>query len=386
MTDREESILTEFQVEFKKMRDMYLSGDRQHEKQELKQLLTSRPIVLYGLGFFGGVIVKNFASENIPVECFCDSKKTGVDGETGLSIISPAELRQKYADANIVISVVNPGNESSVYETLKSLGLDDARIFRFNAAYSFIRKSRVEQVSLPLEIVESLAEGFEWAYGFFGDEHSRKILLEIVRGYLFNTTFDHEPPREEYFPDELKLGNDEVFIDGGLYTGDTSEIFIERVNGIYRKIIGFDIDEGNLSVARQNLRKYGNIEIVSKGLWSHSAELHAELGIAAGSNINDDATVSVQLTSLDEFFSDRPARDYPSFIKLDVEGSEREALIGAQGIIRTARPKLAVCVYHKPEDVFTLTKLVYELNSRYEFFLKHYSPYVWDTVLYAYER
>jgi FkbM family methyltransferase len=377
--------LTDFQTEFKKMRDLYLSGAVLREKRELKQRLTSRPIALYGLGFFGGVIVKNFASEGITAECFCDSKKTGVDGETGLRIVTPRELRTDYADANIVVSVANPHNESSVRETVKSLGFDDARIFGFKDAYRFIKKSRVEWVSLPLSEVEALAEGFEWAYGFFGDERSRGILLEIVRGYLFNTTFDHEPPQEAYFPDAFRLGDDEVFIDGGLYTGDTAEAFIKRVGGRYRRVIGFDIDEGNLSAARRNLRQYRDVEIVSEGLWSRSARLRAELGIAAGSNVNEAASEPVGLTSLDEFFSDRPAREYPSFIKLDVEGSEKEALAGARGIIREARPKLAVCAYHKPEDVFALTKLIYELNPAYRFFLRHYSPYVWDTVLYACE-
>jgi FkbM family methyltransferase len=367
------------------MRDLYLSGDILREKQELERRMTARPIVLYGLGFFGGVIVKSFASEGIAAECFCDGKKTGVDGETGLSIIAPAELRQRYSDANVVISVANPDNERSVYETVKSLGFDDARIFGFGAAYSFIKKSRVERVSLPLEEVEALAYGFEWAYEFFSDENSRKILLEIVRGYLFNTTFDHDPPREAYFPPEFALGDDEVFIDGGLYTGDTTEAFIKRVGGKYRRIVGFDIDEDNLATARQNLRQYGNVEIVPKGLWSHSAQSRAELGIAAGSNVNAAASETVWLTSLDEMFSDCPAQAYPTFIKLDVEGSENEALLGARNIITEAKPKLAVCAYHKPEDVFALTKRIYEFNPRYKFFLKHYSPYVWDTVLYAYE-
>ncbi|MDR2186284.1 MAG: FkbM family methyltransferase [Treponema sp.] len=376
--------MSSFLKEFSGIKAKYETGENKHEKLLLKQKLLSRPIVLYGLGFFGGVIVKNFKQQDITIECFCDSRKTGVDAETGLQIITPAELCEKYSDANIVISVANPNNEKSVYNTVKSLNFSDEQIFPFKVAYQFIKKSRVELVSLPFEEIQKLSDGFEWAYDFFKDENSRKVILDIINGYLFNTTFSYDPPQDSYFPKELILNDSEIFVDGGIYTGDTTEDFIKRVNGKYKKIIGFDIDEKNLCLARTNLQKYSNIEIIPKGLWSCSEKQNAELGITAGSNIKEGASDVVELTSLDELFFGCPLQNLPTFVKLDVEGSEREALIGASNIIRAVSPKLAVCVYHKPKDVFDLTQLIYESNPNYKFCLKHYSPYVWDTVLYAY--
>ncbi len=375
-----------FQEELKKIEDRYYKKEWKQARQELKERLLSRPIVLYGLGFFGGVIVKNFANEGISVQCFCDSKKHGIDAETGLKILSPQELTEQYSDANIVISVANPSTEKSVYHTVLSLGFGKKQIFSFQDAYQFMRKSRVEQVSLTLEELREYLDGYARSYDSFADENSRKVILETINNYLFHQLFTYEPPQNSYFPEAFTLCENEIFIDGGLYTGDTTEKFIERMGGKYARIIGFDIDEKNLAVARENLKAKPGVEIIPKGLWNCTAVMDAELGIMAGSNVKEGASAQVELTDLDSFFSQLPKEDYPTFIKLDVEGSEKQALLGAEKIIREASPKLAVCAYHKPEDLYVLPELIKQLNPQYQFFLKHYSPYIWDTVLYAYRE
>jgi hypothetical protein len=73
----------------------------------------------------------------------------------------------------------------------------------------------------------------------------------------------------------------------------------------------------------------------------------------------------------------------PTFIKMDIEGSEIDALNGAAGIIRRDKPKLAVCVYHKPSDLWKIPLLVHNLQPKYQFYLRHYSNHLSDTVLYA---
>ncbi len=373
-----------FQEEYQKIEQKYLLGEWEKEKKLLKQKLQEKPIVLYGLGFFGAVIVRNFKLENIEVECFCDSKKRGIDNETGLNIISPEELVSQYGNANIVISVANPTTEQSVYNTITSLGIAEQQIFRFKDAYQFIRKSRVEQVAMSLEEFQEYRAGYERAYNFFEDEESKKVVIETIKNYLFHDLFEYDNPKESYFPQQFCFSQQEVFVDGGLYTGDTTEEFIRQTGKEYKRIIGFDIDDKNLEAAYKNLQDTPGLEIVKKGLWDCSTFLHAELGITAGSNIKEEAEDVVELTSLDEVFKDSDIEEYPTFIKLDIEGSEQQALKGAEKIIRQAKPKLAVCVYHKPEDIYVLLELLQKYNPEYRFFLKHYSPYIWDTVLYAY--
>ncbi len=360
----------------------YNSGEHLRELNDLKTRLKSRPVILYGLGFFGAVAVNNFALHGIEVKCFCDSFKTGTDAETNLPIISPEVLQSEYANANVVITVAAPATHKTVYEYVLSLGFDKNQVFIFDSAYKFFKKSRVEVTNLTLDEMKQYIDGYEWIYSLISD--SRKVILDTIRGYLFNDVFEYTNPSKIYFPREIELTDNEIFVDAGLYTGDTTEAFISQTKGEYKRILGFDIDENNLSIARKNLSKYKNIEIIGKGLWSKECELKAEIGITAGSNVNESASTSVPLVALDEVFKDHSPNDYPTFIKMDIEGSEQEAIIGAEKIIKAASPKIAACTYHKPEDIYKIPELLYKMELGYKFMLKHYSPYTWDTVLYAY--
>ncbi|MCL2080211.1 MAG: FkbM family methyltransferase [Oscillospiraceae bacterium] len=373
-----------FDEKLKRIEKRYKSGKDTENLALLKNRLTNRPVILYGLGFFGGVIVKNFAAHGIDVECFCDSNKTGTDAETGLQIISPDVLVSKFSGANVVVSAAAPRTHKAIYDYVLKLGFNENQVFTFDNAFKFFKKSRVEVVNLTLDEIAPHLNGYKRIYDFLKDETSKAVVIKTIESYLFNDTFEYEPPDNSYFPDEIKLTDNEVFVDAGLYFGDTTKEFIKRVNGKYKHIYGFDIDEQNLERAIENLGEYSNIEIIPKGLWSGTCEQKAELGLLAGSNVKESASSTVSLISLDELFSDKPAEVYPTFIKIDIEGSEKQALLGSEKTIKTARPIIAVCTYHKPEDIYELTDILYKFNPDYSFMLKHYSPYTWDTVLYAY--
>ena len=71
------------------------------------------------------------------------------------------------------------------------------------------------------------------------------------------------------------------------------------------------------------------------------------------------------------------------FIKMDIEGSELAALVGAEAALRRWRPKLAISLYHRPEDFFTIPLWLDSLGIGYRFFLDHYSIHHEETVLFA---
>ena len=71
------------------------------------------------------------------------------------------------------------------------------------------------------------------------------------------------------------------------------------------------------------------------------------------------------------------------FIKFDVEGAEKEAIEGAERIIREKAPALCISAYHRTEDLFAIPLQVKALQPDYKVYLRH-SPYVpaWDTQFY----
>lgn len=68
---------------------------------------------------------------------------------------------------------------------------------------------------------------------------------------------------------------------------------------------------------------------------------------------------------------------------MDIEGSELKALEGARNIIEKYIPRLAVCIYHKPEDIILIEEYLLNLNPDYHFYIRHYASNMWETVLYA---
>lgn len=137
--------------------------------------------------------------------------------------------------------------------------------------------------------------------------------------------------------------------------------------------------------AIQNLSEYKNIEVIAKGLWSCETELgfYSQDDGMCSSFVIGEASVVVPVTSLDKFFARMPESEWPTFIKMDIEGAEKEALLGAERIIRQKRPKLAISAYHKPEDIYELAQLIQKFNPNYRFSLQRYGRGIADMVLYA---
>lgn len=118
-------------------------------------------------------------------------------------------------------------------------------------------------------------------------------------------------------------------------------------------------------------------ELIPKGLWSETKELKLKMS-GTGSVISQDGELVIQVSSIDECI-DKPV----TYIKMDIEGAEYQALLGARKTIAERKPKLAICTYHKPEDMWEIPGLLLEINPKYQFFLRHYSFADNETVLYA---
>lgn len=378
-------MLGSFEEEYAKIAERYRSGRDEDEQSKLKQRLLGKPIVFFGVGLLSQVVYRNFAAHGIVPQCFCDSKKTGNEKETDLPIITPAQLQREYSDANIVISVASLNGQKSIFHQLIGLGFDKQQIFTFDDVFKFYDSGMVEETRLTFQELQKHLGGYQWCYNLFSDSKSKKIVLERINSYLFKDTLHYEKDNPAYFSREFFAPSvNEVFIDGGLFNGDTTEAFIKWVNGKYHAIYGFEIDEENVIAAHKNLSQYKNIHIISKGLWSKTDVQNASLKFSTSSRINKAGVDSVPVTSLDEYFSSMNNRELPTFIKMDIEGSEKQALLGSKNIISSARPKLAICAYHKPEDLYDLPRTILNIREDYKFALRQYSPYTWETVLYAY--
>jgi hypothetical protein len=73
----------------------------------------------------------------------------------------------------------------------------------------------------------------------------------------------------------------------------------------------------------------------------------------------------------------------PTYIKMDIESAEPEALRGAQRLLRRHHPILAICTNHRSEHLWQIPNLIHSISSEYHIFLRRYAEECWKGVCYA---
>lgn len=237
----------------------------------------------------------------------------------------------------------------------------------FEGAYDDLRNNQNKYIALYDQLV---------------DEKSQETLLDLLS---FRVTLDPQylasaasSVGEEYFEDFVPLGDDEVFVDGGGYDGDTTAEFIRKTGGKYKRIHFFEPDGTLIARARRNLADYDNIEFYEYGLFSNKDILSFNATGGVDGHIDNTGVHTIHVDALDNI-----VEDTVTFLKLDVEGAEAEAIEGAAKRIRCDQPIIAVCVYHKAADLWQLPLKIASLNKDYAFYMRHYYATPYGTVVYC---
>ena len=172
----------------------------------------------------------------------------------------------------------------------------------------------------------------------------------------------------------------EIFVDGGCYDGANSVRFVEWAGESEKTVYAFEADEKNAGKCRTVLGQIEGAEchLIEKGMWSGDTVLGCCSKANEASGLAESGQQRIQVTGLDSVVKGKV-----TFIKMDIEGAEYEALKGAKNIISTHHPKLAVSIYHKDEDIWELPQLILSFYPDYRFYLRHYSLSSEETVLYA---
>ncbi len=188
----------------------------------------------------------------------------------------------------------------------------------------------------------------------------------------------------QYFePEIIQPVSDEVFVDGGTYDGSTFRRFAEWCKGDYKRIYAFEPDGENFERCKQALVSdpVRNVDLMNRGLWSGETELNFDSSGTQGSQISETkGSITIRTVSVDSVVRQE---DRVTFLKLDVEGAELEALKGARDTILRCHPRMTISLYHKPEDIFELPGYVLSLCPDYRFYIRHYQLSRFETILYA---
>jgi FkbM family methyltransferase len=186
-----------------------------------------------------------------------------------------------------------------------------------------------------------------------------------------------------YDLDIMQCDENEVFVDCGTFTGDTILSFMHNYGGRYKSIYGYELTPSTYEKARKNLKEYKSVHVRNAGVGDKNGTIQfADFGGEGDANrIMQGGNVTGNIVALDEDITENI-----TFIKMDIEGAEMAALIGAQNHIKRSKPKLAISLYHKLSDIIEIPKFIHQLVPEYKFYFQHFPeqfPFPTEYVLLA---
>lgn len=216
-------------------------------------------------------------------------------------------------------------------------------------------------------------DDFIWLYGELADYRSKQVLYGILRCWITFDIIEKNNLRENNFSDYydfdlISCSEDEVFVDLGAYTGDSTQSFINSF-GHYQRIYCYEITVSSMRQMQENLKDYDNIVYRQVGIGRECTTLYFSCPDKTDSAnwLNTSDGQAVPVVTLDEDITESI-----SFIKMDIGGSELDALMGAKCHITEEHPKLAVCTYHNNHHIWEVPRLMKAYNPDYRLYM-HYN-------------
>lgn len=230
---------------------------------------------------------------------------------------------------------------------------------------------------------------------YLQDELSKAVYLRMI-DFRCNSNPDRFPvsdKKSQYFYNEFfQYGNEEVFVDCGAYIGDTITGFkaaMKQCGGGIKRIIAFEPDERNYRILK---KKHRDAVAIRAGAWSKDGELRFDTGHNLGTRMAQDVSLHNSRGVGVSTYSSVPVRAIDgcpeitgvTLLKMDIEGAEMDALMGAKNTITHNKPKLAICIYHSDDDMIRIIEWVRDNYPEYKLFVRQHNRFTTaETVLYG---
>jgi len=341
-------------------------------------------LILMGSKDLGRAALKASRKAGLNPLAFTDNnpEKVGTTVD-GLQVISPAEAVRRYrGDAVFVITVYT---SESLWAQACGLGVEPVSFTRLAWTFSdaFLPYYGLDDP----RIISRNANEIRSCMDVWADETSR---AENLAQLQWRTTLKpevlggHCPAVDTLFaPDLVVLNDHESFVDCGAFDGDTVKQFLGRTEGKFQFITAFEPDRVNFSKLEKLTAGLPganpfNIHLFPNALGSEPGRIRFDttgtVGSAAGCGEGWVDVVALDDTA--EAFA-------PTFIKMDIEGAEPEAIRGAARLIRRHQPLMAVCLYHATRHLWEIPLYLKSVLPSYNLHLRRYSNDCWELICYA---
>jgi len=347
--------------------------EKNHEYKKVEDNL-DKGIGLYGSGQFGQLMLDYMKDNNYKIDCYLDSNRRRYGQK-----IQDIEIKSlnNFSGGTILITVMRAIDKIEIRNSIK----DDYPVMAFDEWFAIKNIDKYEYIRNVV----------------LADDESKHVLDTIVYEMLTNSDsyYSEINSPEQYFClKEFVEGYNDCFVDVGAYTGEGVESFIWKKLGSFSKIYAFEPLSKNYNAMVKRVNRLieewgieaGKIELVKAGISDIESNMEVfieEDRIRSTTFLNNsvysEKTEQIPIYTLDKYFADKTV----TFIKADIEGFEMKMQKGAEEIIKRDKPKLAICVYHRVNDIFDFVKYLGRIVPEYKFRLRHHSYNSSETVLYC---
>lgn len=369
---------------------LFNDDDFPEDHFDLKKAFEGKRIILYGAGessiWFFEIVrdIFGFSPTLILDKRFQTKQK-----HEGVDAISPENYCLSDADKTNSVVVVCTGKESlqqEIMSTLTMMGFSN--IIKLRDIYEIHNP-----FSQPPQLIE---EGFSFykerkqhilsAFKLLDDELSKQVFLHFLQTHMQRkpVKIENSPREEQYFPKDITFTQGySRFVSCGAYDGDTIRL-LNQQEGKVDEIVCLEAEPAIFSRLRHFLQEHADalankITALPCAVFDDEKQLKFTSSTGLGSRISQEGDAIVQCVALDHVLPDLK----PTFISMDIEGAEPFALRGAEEMIRKHQPDLGICVYHSPDHLWEIVLYLNSLGLGYRFYLRNYTSFTIETVLYA---
>lgn len=343
----------------------------------IKKINEQKEIILYGAGLSGVIISDWLRKKGILPKAFVDSNIDKV-GQTINSIrVYPKSLITEL-NQNMFI-IVCCGDYAIILNELMSFGICDDRVM-------YIDPKWIKEPYGLRNFINNNIDKLQEAFDLLEDDLSRKVFVNMLKYRIsYNVEYIKQVCsnwKERYFDKEL-LGERKIsnYVDGGGYTGDTIEMFVEKFGMNYKKIYVFEPNDENMRQLKKKMKKnnYHDIVTFQIGLSDKKEVLLFDTSSNIATRIDDNKGEKIECDTIDNILKGKQI----DLIKMDIEGAESAALKGSSKLIKEQKPTLAICVYHKPEDYYEIPIIIKNMCPDYKIYFRQYELSDTETICYA---
>ena len=351
-------------------------------------------IVLFGAGRLGRRTLQGLRRVGRTALAFADNAEQ-LWGSTidGVPVLSPAEAAARFGkSATFVVTIWRAGGTHRYEQSRRQLaGLDCTHVVPMMVLGWKYPDEMLPHycLDLPHGVLDD-ASSVRQAFELLSDSRSQAEFVAQLRFRLFADldALPHPDSEQQYLASGLySVRDDDVFVDGGAYDGDTLRSVLASRRP-FLEYVALEPDAANFGelqryVGTLPLPVRQRVKVLQIAAYSHrrrmridgSGSASAVLISATGPSQPDD----VECVPLDEICERRRV----GFLKLDIEGAEPDAILGARRVLARDRPIVAMCVYHRQNHLWQLPLLVRSLVDDYHYYLRPYNEEGWDLVCYA---